>query len=153
LDALVTLWQVNTVDGMKLYGSKYKSLHYFASIHNDGGANSVCDEFHGGAGFANNHLMLGNYLEQSLQLVDPGVCLHYMDYSMYFEKHAFTQRKFAVLEFVICCSCDYLYVQILRIRQMVAHGQKFLQKVGSAPMIRPLAEYWTADGQICLYLV
>lgn len=92
LDALVTLWQVNTVDGVKLYGANYKSLHYFASIHNDGGANSVCDEFHGGAGFANNHLMLGNYLEQSLQLVDPSVCLHYMDYSKYFEKHAFTQR-------------------------------------------------------------
>jgi hypothetical protein len=38
------------VDGMKIYGSRYKSLHYFASIHNDGGANSVCDEFHGSAG-------------------------------------------------------------------------------------------------------
>jgi hypothetical protein len=111
LDALVTLWnvrishtalsiafkhfveQVNTVDGKKLYGSKYKSLQYFASIHNDAGANSVCDEFHGGAGFANNHLLIGNYLEQSLQLVDPSVCLHYLDYSKYFEMDAFKTRE------------------------------------------------------------
>jgi hypothetical protein len=50
LDAFHTLWEVNTVDGQALYGKNYKSLHYFASIHNDAGANAVCDEFHGGAG-------------------------------------------------------------------------------------------------------
>jgi hypothetical protein len=96
-----------------MYGSRYKSLHYFASIHNDAGGNSVCDEFHGGsgehsrflsflsvwskhiwyAGFANNHLMLGNYLEQSLQLIDPTTCLHYMDYTKYFENSTFLERK------------------------------------------------------------
>lgn len=41
---------MNTVDGMEEYGPRYKSLHYFASIHNDAGANSVCDEFHGSPG-------------------------------------------------------------------------------------------------------
>lgn len=89
LDAMSTLWEVSTVDGQKIYGSRYKSLHYFASIHNDAGANSVCDEFHGGAGFVNNHMMLGAFLEQSMQLVDPSTCLHYMEYTKYFSMDAF----------------------------------------------------------------
>ena len=38
------------MDGIELYGSRYKSLFYLASIHNDGGSNSVCDQFHGGQG-------------------------------------------------------------------------------------------------------
>jgi hypothetical protein len=50
LDAFHTLWEVNTLDGQAKYGDRYKSLHYLASVHNDAGANSVCDEFHGGAG-------------------------------------------------------------------------------------------------------
>jgi hypothetical protein len=59
LDAFSTLWKVNTVDGVELYGAEYKSLYYFASIHNDGGGNGACDEFHGDQGFVNNHMMLG----------------------------------------------------------------------------------------------
>lgn len=89
LDAMSTLWKVSTIEGQKMYGSRYKSLHYFASIHNDAGANSVCDEFHGGAGFVNNHMMLGAFLEQSMQLVDPSTCLHYMEYTKYFSTDAF----------------------------------------------------------------
>jgi hypothetical protein len=93
LDALSTLWKVNTVDGIEAYGANYKSLYYFASIHNDAGANGVCDEFHGDQGFINNHMMLSAYLEQSMQLVDPSTCLHYMDYSKYFSNSTFTERK------------------------------------------------------------
>jgi hypothetical protein len=44
LDAYHTLWQVNTVEGQRLYGDKYKSLFYFASIHVDAGSHLVCDE-------------------------------------------------------------------------------------------------------------
>lgn len=47
---VILLYQVNTVDGIQLYGPRYKSLYYFATIHNDAGANSVCDEFHGDLG-------------------------------------------------------------------------------------------------------
>lgn len=50
LDAFSTLWKVGTVEGQALYGSKYKSLYYLATVHNDAGGNSVCDEFHGGIG-------------------------------------------------------------------------------------------------------
>lgn len=89
LDAFHTLWTVNTVEGMKLYGERYKSLHYFASLHNDGGGNSVCDEFHGGVGFLNNHMYLSAYLEQSMQLINPKVALHYMEYTKYFESEGF----------------------------------------------------------------
>lgn len=47
LDALSTLWQVSTVEGQARFGAAYKSLYYFAAIHNDAGGNSQCDEFHG----------------------------------------------------------------------------------------------------------
>jgi hypothetical protein len=43
-------------------------------------------------GFLNNHVMLGSYLEQSLQLVDPSTCLHYMEYSKYFGSDDFQQH-------------------------------------------------------------
>jgi hypothetical protein len=93
------MWlQVNTKDGVELYGPDYKSLYYFASIHNDAGGNGVCDEFHGDQGFVNNHLMLGAFLEQSMQLVNPAVCLHYMEYAQYFEGDAFASRKFTELQ-------------------------------------------------------
>jgi hypothetical protein len=68
-------------------------MNYFATLHNDGGANAVCDEFHGGLGFLNNHMFLSAYLEQSLQLVNPRVALHYMEYTKYFETGAFKYRK------------------------------------------------------------
>jgi len=91
LDAFRTLWDVSTVAGKKLYGHKYKSLFYLASIHNDAGSAPVCDEFHGidGFGFANNHIVLGSYLEQSLQLVNPRVCLHYIDYFDMFSSESY----------------------------------------------------------------
>ena len=92
LDAFHTLWEVNTVDGMAKYGERYKSLYYFAALHNDGGGNSVCDEFHGGVGFLNNHMYLSAYLEQSMQLVNPKVCLHYMEYTKYFTSDGFQKH-------------------------------------------------------------
>jgi hypothetical protein len=95
LDAFHTLWTTSTTDGKMKYGDAYKSLFYFASLHNDAGANAQCDEFHGGNGFVNNHLLLSAYLEQSLQLVNPRVALHYMEYTKYFEMSEFKTRKYA----------------------------------------------------------
>ena len=77
---------------MVLYGDRFKSVNYFATLHNDGGGNAACDEFHGGLGFLNNHIYLSAYLEQSLQLVNPAVALHYMEYSKYFESLEFHER-------------------------------------------------------------
>jgi hypothetical protein len=94
LDAFRTLWDVNTVDGKEVYGEDYKSLYYLATVHNDAGGNSVCDQFHGDSGFINNHVMLGAYLEQSLQLVNPKMALHYMEYSRYFSSSDFAKREF-----------------------------------------------------------
>ena len=85
LDAFHTLWKVSTLEGQKLYGEKYKSIYWLATLHNDGGGNAACDEFHGDVGFLSNHVYLSAYLEQSLQLVNPRVALHYMEYSKYFE--------------------------------------------------------------------
>ena len=93
LDAFHTLWTVSTTVGQALYGDRYKSINYFATLHNDGGGNAVCDEFHGGKGFLNNHMYLSAYLEQSLQLINPAVALHYMEYGKYFESDQFQQRE------------------------------------------------------------
>lgn len=93
LNAFYTLWSVSTTKGKLLYGEQYKSVNFFATLHNDGGGNAACDEFHGGLGFLNNHMYLSAYLEQSLQLVNPAVALHYMEYSKYFSSVAFLDRK------------------------------------------------------------
>ena len=89
LDAFRTVWDVSTVDGIAKYGENYKSVYYFAMIHNDAGANAICDEFHSGAGFLNNHIYIGLYLEQSMRLVNPRVSLHYMEYTKYFSSPEF----------------------------------------------------------------
>ena len=89
LDAFHTLSTVSTVKGRELYGERYKSVKYFSTLHNDAGGNSVCDEYHGGRGFLTNHMFLSSYFEQSLQLVNPTVALHYMEYSKYFESAEF----------------------------------------------------------------
>ena len=90
LDAFKMLWDTQTKKGKDKYGDNYKSLNYLAMIHNDGGGNWVCDEFHTGTAFLNNHLYLRMYLEQSLRLINPHVSLHYMDYTKYFDSPAFT---------------------------------------------------------------
>lgn len=89
LDAYHTLFTVSTIKGRELYGERYKSVKYFSTLHNDAGGNSVCDEYHGGKGFLTNHMFLSSYFEQSLQLVNPAVALHYMEYSKYFESPEF----------------------------------------------------------------
>jgi hypothetical protein len=96
LDAFNTLWTVSTLKGQVIYGDRYKSVNYFATLHNDGGGNPFCDEFHGGLGFLNNHMYLSAYLEQSLQLVNPKVALHYLEYTKYFESTSFSDRKFTL---------------------------------------------------------
>ena len=93
LDAFRTMWTVSTTNGRALYGDRYKSVNFFATLHNDGGGNTVCDEFHGGLGFLNNHMFLSAYLEQSLQLINPKTALHYMDYIQYFESSEFAACK------------------------------------------------------------
>ena len=101
LNAFHKLWVISTTNGQLLYGDRYKSVNYFATLHNDGGGNSVCDEFHGGLGFLNNHMFLSAYLEQSLQMINPAVALHYMDYTKYFESTEFENRK--SLSFQLSC--------------------------------------------------
>ena len=89
LDALKTLWDVSTKDGIEKYGPDYKSLNYLAMIHNDGSGNGVCDEFENGSGFMYNNILLGMYLEQSMRLVNPRVSLHYSEYAKYFSSDEF----------------------------------------------------------------
>ena len=77
---------------MKRYGDEFKSVFYFAMIHNDAGANHICDEYHEGTGFLNNHLQLGNYFEQSMRMINPRVSLHYLEYSKYFSDAAYDKH-------------------------------------------------------------
>ena len=93
LDAYRMLWDVSTKDGIGKFGKLYKSVAYFATVHNDAGSNSICDEFHAGTGFLNNHIYLGMYLEQSLRLINPKLSMHYMDYSKYFDSRDFDSHQ------------------------------------------------------------
>jgi hypothetical protein len=102
LDSFRTLWDVNTVDGQALYGDRYRSLYFFASLHNDGGGNSICDAFHGGVGFVNNHMFLSAYLEQSLQLINPKVALNYLEYTKLFTSTDFSLRKLTINKLINC---------------------------------------------------
>jgi hypothetical protein len=92
LDALLTLYNTNTKDGIAKYGSQYKSLYYLTTIHIDAAGNPACDEFHSGSGFFDNHVYFGNYLEQSLQLVNPRIALPYMEYSRYYSSDSYQQH-------------------------------------------------------------
>ena len=50
LNAMHLLWDVSSKKGSSKYTDRFKSLSYFALIHNDGGGNFICDEFRGGTG-------------------------------------------------------------------------------------------------------
>lgn len=93
LDAYYTLWEVNTKEGKAKFGDRYKSLYYLSMLHHDAANNERCDEFHTGKGFLINHVGISLYLEQSLQLVNPRVCLHYMEYTKYFLTEGFEYHK------------------------------------------------------------
>eukprot|EP01035_Chromulina_nebulosa_P020437 gene20437-26519_t len=98
LDAFAKLWEIKTPEGKELYGDKYKSLYHFAVVHNDAGANPVCDEFHTGSGFINNHMYLGSYLEQIMRLINPKVSLHYMEYGIYFSSDDYKSHQLNQLD-------------------------------------------------------
>lgn len=89
MDAMWTLWSVNTREGVERYGSDYKSIHYFAQIHVDATMYPDCDMLHDGRGFIVGHLYMEAYFEQSLQAVDPRVAMHYLDYGKLFSSDQF----------------------------------------------------------------
>ena len=89
LDTFRKMWDTTTTEGIEKYGAAFKSVYYFAMVHNDGGANSICDEFHAGAGFLANHIFLGIYLERAMRMINPRVSLHYMEYTRYFSSEEF----------------------------------------------------------------
>ena len=93
LAAMNTMWRVNTVDGMKLYGEGYKSAYYFTQIHIDAAGNNVCDMFHGDIGYLTAHVYLTNFFEQVMQLIDPSVSLHYYEYAEMFSGPQFEAHK------------------------------------------------------------
>ncbi len=98
LNAINMMWRVNTVDGIALYGPRYKSAYYFNQIHIDASGNGVCDMFHGGIGFLNNHLYITNYFEQSMRLIEPSTSLHYLEYAEMFGSEEFQNHKKNILD-------------------------------------------------------
>jgi len=92
LDVYHKMWEVSTTEGKLKYGDAFRSVYYFSMIHNDAGANHICDEYHEGTGFLNNHLQLGNYFEQSMRMINPRVSLHYLEYSKYFSDPAYANH-------------------------------------------------------------
>jgi len=82
MDAMATLWDVGTEEGVALYGDSYISgedllnLHYFQSSWPDS------DHSHEGKGFVSSHVVMTNMLETSLQLVDSAVTVPYWDFTI-----------------------------------------------------------------------
>mmetsp|Transcript_3324 Transcript_3324/g.4271 ORF Transcript_3324/g.4271 Transcript_3324/m.4271 type:complete len:635 (-) Transcript_3324:139-2043(-) len=80
LDTMKILWDVEQSAGREQYGDGYQNVIEMVKIHLKYAVASDCDHFHDGYGFITQHLALTNFFEQSLQAVNPRVCLPYWDY-------------------------------------------------------------------------
>ena len=89
LDTMHVLWTTDTETGKKLYGDDYKSIAYFAQIHNEAPVHPSCDQFHAGTGFIHNHVYFEAYFEQSLRSVNPAAVVHYLEYGELFSSDEF----------------------------------------------------------------
>ena len=82
LGALHRVYATSDGDGLKLYGSKFRSSTYLVKKHLYGAADRSCDHWHDDAGILNHHVAFTLELEQSLQAVDARVAVPYWDYTM-----------------------------------------------------------------------
>ena len=79
--ATKTLYTISQRDGVKMYGSKYRSIEYLVAKHLAGAASKECDHWHDGAGVLMHHGAFTLEFEQSIQSIDPHVTVPYWDYS------------------------------------------------------------------------
>ncbi len=65
--------QLNTSEGMMIYGKKFKGLRDFVGAHLAAAGTRNADRFHDGMGFLTQHAALTNEFEMSLQTILPKV--------------------------------------------------------------------------------
>ena len=83
LNALHTLWFVETAAGQKTFNStKYKGAEYFIRKHLYGAASTECDHWHDNAGLMTHHMAFTLELEQSLQAINADISIPYWEYSL-----------------------------------------------------------------------
>jgi hypothetical protein len=82
LDAMAVMWEVSTEEGQEMYGMNYHSAATFVEEHAQASNDIRCDSFHEGSGFITHHLAITNSFEASLRSIDPGVTLHYWDFTI-----------------------------------------------------------------------
>lgn len=94
-DALETVYRVNHTEGMKMYGSKYRSIDYLVEEHLQGAADRECDHWHDDAGIMSHHMAFTLELEQSLQSIDKKCTIPYWDYTQdaYYDADDWTKSK------------------------------------------------------------
>ncbi|KAK7233562.1 hypothetical protein SO694_00107095 [Aureococcus anophagefferens] len=80
--ALHAVYATSDADGARLYGSDFRSAHWFVREHLYGAAQRDCDHWHDDAGFLTHHVGVTMLLERSLQAVDATVASHYWDYTL-----------------------------------------------------------------------
>jgi len=81
LSALHTIYALPASEGKEKYGSDYRSIEHFVSIHILGAGLKDCDHWHDDAGNMNHHIALTLELERALQVIDPSIAVPYWDYS------------------------------------------------------------------------
>jgi hypothetical protein len=81
MDAMYTMWSVESEKGQALYGDDYHAASWFTEAHVFNAAQRDSDHIHEGQGFLFQHLKMSNMFEQSMQAVDPSVSLSYWDYT------------------------------------------------------------------------
>ncbi len=82
LEAMHTLWGLDTHAGRKLYGKDYVSIQDLTAIHLERSSAMKCDHMHVGLGFLTNHVVLTNLFERAVLAVDPRTPLPYWDYTI-----------------------------------------------------------------------
>ena len=82
LDALHTMYHVETAEGRQSYGSKYVGIEYLVRKHLYGAASAECDHWHDDAGLMTHHMAFTLELEQSLQAINGRISVPYWEYSL-----------------------------------------------------------------------
>lgn len=82
LDAMRTLMDVPTGEGMAQFGSSYRDWYHFVLLHHTWSSPQTGDQMHDGVGFLTQHAALSSAFEVALQAVAPSVSLPWWDLTL-----------------------------------------------------------------------
>mmetsp|Transcript_34736 Transcript_34736/g.43830 ORF Transcript_34736/g.43830 Transcript_34736/m.43830 type:complete len:594 (-) Transcript_34736:426-2207(-) len=82
LDAMEIIYRIGEEEGHSLYGPDFRNIDSFSKEHLNGAGRKECDHWHDDAGIMTHHVGFTLEFEQSLQLIDPSLCLPYWEYTL-----------------------------------------------------------------------